>query len=320
MRDIPSAMMATGRNLSTNNGVPRPFIRRITMTSPGVQFRVGDFQCIAIQDGTYLYPTNWAFANVPTEQLKAQEIPLDHLVLPYTCLVVKTGNKTVLIDTGAGIAVNENLEKDGLEPASGHLLKHLSAEGIAREEITTVVLTHAHPDHIGGVLDNSGNVAFPNAQYVISKTEWDFWTSSPSLNNPALDDKSKEHLITTAQRTLLPLKGRIELLDGEKEIVSGVHGIPAPGHTPGHIAVVVSSSDAQLLHFADSAMDPKHLENPAWRNAFDLDHDGAATTKRRLSDRAAADNANVLAYHFPFPSVGRVTKSGNAWKFEAMKA
>src|SRR4051794_5941476 len=141
MRDIPSAMMSTGRNLSTNNGVPRPFIRRITMTSPGVQFRVGDFQCIAIQDGTYLYPTNWAFANVPTEQLKAQEIPLDHLVLPYTCLVVKTGNKTVLIDTGAGIAVNENLEKDGLEPASGHLLKHLSAEGIAREEITTVVLT-----------------------------------------------------------------------------------------------------------------------------------------------------------------------------------
>jgi hypothetical protein len=77
---------------------------------------------------------------------------------------------------------------------------------------------------------------------------------------------------------------------------------------------------AQLLHFADSAMDPKHLENPAWRNAFDLDHDDAATTKRRLIDRAAADNANVLAYHFPFPSVGRVTKSGNAWKFVAAKA
>jgi glyoxylase-like metal-dependent hydrolase (beta-lactamase superfamily II) len=290
------------------------------MISRPVQFSVGDFQCIAIQDGTYSYPTNWAFANVPTEQLKDQKIPLDRLVLPYTCLVVKTGKDTVLIDTGAGVAVNEHLEKDAFEPASGHLLKHLSAEGITREEITTVILTHAHPDHIGGVLDNNGNAAFPNARYVISKTEWDFWTSNPILNNPAFEDKIKEQLITAAQRNLFPLKGRIELLDGEKEIVAGVHGIPAPGHTPGHIAVSVSSINAELLHFADSAMDPKHLENPAWRNAFDLDHNGAATTKRRLSDRAAADNANVLAYHFPFPSVGRVTKSGNAWKFEALKA
>jgi glyoxylase-like metal-dependent hydrolase (beta-lactamase superfamily II) len=290
------------------------------MTSPRVQFSVGDFRCIAIQDGTYNYPTNFAFPNVPTEQLKQHGIPLDHLVLPYTCLVVKTGKGTVLIDTGGGLTVNESPEEDGLEPTSGHLMKHLSDEGIAREEITTVILTHAHPDHIGGVLDKDGNAAFPNAQYVISKTEWDFWTSKPILNNPALDKQTKEQLITTAVRNLLPLKGRIKLVDGEKEIVPGVNAIPAPGHTPGQNAVMVSSSNNQLLLLADSVLHPKHLENPAWRNAFDLDHDVAATTKRRLIDRAVADKANVLAYHFPFPSIGRVKQSGYGWKWEARNA
>jgi glyoxylase-like metal-dependent hydrolase (beta-lactamase superfamily II) len=211
-------------------------------------------------------------------------------------------------------------EKDGLAPTSGDLLKHLSAEGIAREEITTVVLTHAHPDHIGGVLDASGKPAFPNAQYVMSKTEWDFWTSNPDLHNLELDDGIKELLVITAQKNLLPLKGRIELLDGEKEVVPGVHVIPAPGHTPGHIALAISSSKAQLLHVADSVLHPMHLENPAWRNAFDLNQDDAATTRQRLLDRAVADNANVLAYHFPFPGIGRVIKSGNAWKWEALNA
>jgi glyoxylase-like metal-dependent hydrolase (beta-lactamase superfamily II) len=291
-----------------------------TMASTRVQFSVGDFQCIAIKDGTFPYTTNSFFANVPKEQLEDHHLPLDHLVCPYNCLVVKTGKHTLLIDTGAGIAVNKYLEKDGLAPTSGDLLKHLSAEGIAREEITTVVLTHAHPDHIGGVLDASGKPAFPNAQYVMSKTEWDFWTSDPDLHNLELADGIKELLVITAQKNLLPLKGRIELLDGEKEVVPGVHVIPAPGHTPGHIALAISSSKAQLLHVADSVLHPMHLENPAWRNAFDLNQDDAATTRQRLLDRAVADNANVLAYHFPFPGIGRVIKSGNAWKWEALNA
>jgi glyoxylase-like metal-dependent hydrolase (beta-lactamase superfamily II) len=141
--------------------------------------------------------------------------------------------RPLLIDMGAGIAVNKYLEKDGLAPTSGDLLKHLSAEGIAREEITTVVLTRAHPDHIGGVLDASGKPAFPNAQYVMSKTEWDFWTSNPDLHNLELDDGIKELLVITAQKNLLPLKGRIELLGGEMDVVPRVHVIPAPGHTPG---------------------------------------------------------------------------------------
>jgi glyoxylase-like metal-dependent hydrolase (beta-lactamase superfamily II) len=146
-----------------------------------------------------------------------------------------------------------------------------------------------------------------------------FWTSNPDLHNPRLDNHIKELLVTSAQKNLPPLKGRIELFEGEKGVAPGVHVIPAPGHTPGHIAVVISPSKEQLLHLADSVLHPMHLEHPTWRNAFDLNQDDAATTRRRLFDRAAADNANVLAYHFPFPGIGRVIKSGNAWKWEALK-
>jgi glyoxylase-like metal-dependent hydrolase (beta-lactamase superfamily II) len=107
------------------------------------------------------------------------------------------------------------------------------------------------------------------------------------------------------------------LPDDEKEIVPGVYAIPAPGHTPGHLALVVSSSKAHLLHVADAVLHPMNLEYPAWRNVFDLNEDGAATTRQRLLDRAAADDAAVVAYHFPFPGLGRVRNNGTDWRWEA---
>ena len=277
-------------------------------------FSVGDIQCIAINDGTFSYPTDWFFSNVPQEQLEGSlrdhNLSLTQVVSPYTCLVIKAGQHKVLVDTGA----------DGLAPTTGDLLKHLKAEGITPEEIMTVVLTHAHPDHIGGVLDTSGKPAFPNARYVMSRTEWDFWTSKPDLRGRGMDDHVKELLVNCALKNLPPLKLRMELLETEKEIVPGVHAIPAPGHTPGHIALVISSGKDQLLHMADTVLHPMHLEHPTWRTVFDLNQDDATTTRRRLLDRAAADKVNVLAYHFPFPGLGHVTSTGSAWRWEAANA
>jgi glyoxylase-like metal-dependent hydrolase (beta-lactamase superfamily II) len=284
------------------------------MASNRKSFSVGDIQCIAINDGTFSYPPDWFFSNVPQEQLESSlrdhNLSLTQVVSPYTCLVIKAGQHKALVDTGA----------DGLAPTTGDLLKHLKAEGITPEEITTVVLTHAHPDHIGGVLDTSGKPAFPNARYVMSKTEWDFWTSTPDLRSTRMDDHVKELLVNCALKNLPPLKACTELLEAEKEIVPGVRAIPAPGHTPGHIALVISSAKEQLLHMADTVLHPMHLEHPAWRTIFDLNQDDAATTRRRLLDRAAVDKVSVLAYHFPFPSLGHVTSTGSAWRWEAATA
>jgi glyoxylase-like metal-dependent hydrolase (beta-lactamase superfamily II) len=284
------------------------------MESNREPFSVGEIQCVAISDGTFSYPTGWFFSNVSQEQLEESlrdhDLPLNQVVSPYTCLLVNAGKERILIDTGA----------DGLAPTTGDLLKNLKAEGITPEEITTVVLTHAHPDHIGGVLDADGKPAFPNARYVMSRTEWDFWTARPNLRGTGMDDQVKELLVNCALKNLPPLKPQMELLEAEKEIAPGIHAIPAPGHTPGHIALVISSAKEQLLHMADTVLHPMHLEHPAWRTIFDLNQDDAATTRRRLLDRAAADKLSVLAYHFPFPGLGHVTSTGSAWRWEAATA
>jgi glyoxylase-like metal-dependent hydrolase (beta-lactamase superfamily II) len=281
------------------------------MASDSKGFSVGDVECVAVNDGTFSYPIGWLFSNVPPEEvestLRERQLPATHVESPYTCLLVKTGKHKVLIDTGA----------DGLAPTTGNLLKNLEAEGISPSEITHVVLTHGHPDHIGGVLGATGQPAFPNARYVMSRTEWNFWNDPSVLHDSAMDEHMKQMLVGCAQKNLPPLKGRIELLDGEKEVVPGIQAIPAPGHTPGHIALLISSSSAQLLHMSDAVLNPLHMENPTWRSIFDLDSEAAAETRRGLLDRAAAEKLNVLAYHFPFPGMGRVESKGHAWSWEA---
>jgi glyoxylase-like metal-dependent hydrolase (beta-lactamase superfamily II) len=280
------------------------------MTTATQRFSVGSIQCIAIHDGTFAYPPGWLFSNVPPEQVEASlrehNLPTAHVETPYTCLLVKTGTRKVLIDTGA----------DGLAPTTGNLLQNLQSEGIAAKDITDVVLTHGHPDHIGGVLDASGQPAFPNAQYMISKTEWDFWNDPNVLRDSAMDNHMKQMLVGCAQKNLAPLKARIGLIGGEKEIAPGIQVMPASGHTPGHMAVLIASDQAQLLHISDAVLHPLVMENPSWRNVFDLDPEDAASTRKRLLDRAAADKAEVLAYHFPGFGIGRVVSKGHAWKWE----
>jgi glyoxylase-like metal-dependent hydrolase (beta-lactamase superfamily II) len=281
----------------------------VFMASDSKRFNVGDIECVAVNDGTFSYPIGWLFSNVPTEQversLRVRRLPTTHVDTPYTCLLVKTGHHKVLIDTGA----------DGLAPTTGNLLKNLEAEGTSPKEITDVVLTHGHPDHIGGMLEPSGQPAFPNARYLMSRTEWTFWNDSSALHDAVMDHHMKQMLVGCAQKNLPPLKGQIELFDGEKEIVPGIQAIPAPGHTPGHSALLVSSSGAQLLHLSDAVLHPLHLENPGWRNVFDLDPERAANTRRELLDRAAAEKVAVLAYHFPFSGLGAAW----GWMFLTLK-
>jgi glyoxylase-like metal-dependent hydrolase (beta-lactamase superfamily II) len=281
------------------------------MQSNSKYFNVGDVECIAVTDGTFSYPTAWLFSNVAQDELdtkfRERNIPIGNVESPYTCLLIKSGKHKLLIDTGA----------DGLAPTTGNLFRNLQVEGVSPEEITEVVLTHAHPDHIGGTLDASGKPAFPNARYIMSKTEWDFWNDPSVLHDVAMDDHTRQLLVGTAQKNLPPLLQQIELLEGEQDIIPGVRAIPAPGHTPGHIAVLISSPKAQMLHIADTVLHPLNLEYPGWRNVFDLDPQGAMKTRERLFDRAVADGGRALAYHFPSSGLGTIVRHGNAFRWEA---
>lgn len=268
-------------------------------------FRIGAFECTAINDGDALYDAEDYAPNAPPEEVRRALEAHGHeprdIPSPYSGLLVRTGSNVVLIDTGAG----------DLFPAVGKLLANLRGAGIEPEEVDTVILTHGHPDHIGGNVGEDGKPVFANARHVMFRAEWDYWTDDGVLAGlaPVFGEWSRKNLA--------PLRDRVNLLDSEIEIVPGIQAIDAAGHTPGHLALGIRSGGDELLYISDAALHPIHLEHPDWHPIWDFEPSEAIANKRRLFDRAATDQSLLLAFHFPpFPSLGHVTKRGTGWQWD----
>ncbi len=284
------------------------------MNNETFPFKIGNFECIALCDGTFAYSGQTFFVNAPRERLeqalREHDIEPGEIAAPWTCLFINTGQHWVLADTGGGA---------GPVPSAGRLLPNLQAEGIEPVHIDTVILTHGHPDHIGGSTDAEGRPAFPNARYVMWKDEWEFWTSEPDLARLEVGEDLRQFILMLARKNLPPIKGQLDLLDRETEVLPGIQAIPAPGHTPGHMVLAISSGSERLLYIADAALHPVHLEQPDWYPAFDLAPDKAMATRRQLLDRASAEKALVIACHFPFPGLGHVIQKGEGWRWKPIE-
>jgi glyoxylase-like metal-dependent hydrolase (beta-lactamase superfamily II) len=282
-------------------------------------FEIGEFECVSVSDGALNYPPESFFANVTPEHveeaLRERDLPTAQIMTPYTCLFINTGEYRVLVDTGAGdLGTHAADVFPGLDHSTsvtGLLPENLRAAGIEPSGIDTVIITHAHPDHVGGTLDETGELVFPNAHYFISEEEWDFWTSDAATTKaPAL-------MVNTARQNLEPLKERLTFIGDSFEIVAGVHAIATFGHTPGHIALSVASRGEQLLHVSDTVLYPLHLEYPEWTPVFDMLPEQASTSKHRIFDLAAEEDALVFAHHFPpYPNLGYVRKQEQGWRWQ----
>jgi glyoxylase-like metal-dependent hydrolase (beta-lactamase superfamily II) len=283
------------------------------------RFRVGEFECVSVSDGGLNYPLQSLFSNVPLERveeaLRQLDLPTSQVMTPYTCLYIDTGEHRVLVDTGAGdLGAHAAQVFPGLDhstSATGLLLENLRHSGVEPSEIDTVVITHAHPDHVGGTLNETGELVFPNAHYYISGEEWDFW------NSDAATTKAPPFMVDAARRNLRPLEDRLTFIGDASEAVPGVRAIATPGHTPGHIALSIASDGERLLHISDAVLYPLHLEHPDWTPVFDMLPEQASASKRRIFDLAAEEDALIFAHHFPpYPSLGRVRKREQGWRWQ----
>jgi glyoxylase-like metal-dependent hydrolase (beta-lactamase superfamily II) len=306
---VPTSVPPTPTPTSTTEAPtlvpPTPTPRSTTAGDSHYRFTLGDYKCVCLYDGIYNYGLSEKFAGVPREEvqeaLRQHDLPTESARSPYTFLYVNTGEHQVLVDLGNGEGV----------PNAGRLDRSLEAAGIEPEEIDTVIITHAHPDHIGGTLDADDNLVFARASYYLSKEEWDFWFSESTM-----DLVPKWH-VRLARKSLEALQDRITLLEGEAEIVPGIRAIPAPGHTPGHMVVAVSSGDEQLLYIGDTATHILHLEHRDWRPSYDILPEEAIASQRQILDLATAEGALVVATHFfPFPSLGTVVQKGEGWQWQ----
>lgn len=277
------------------------------------RFKIGAIEATAISDGPLSLgePQADLFVGVSKDGfikiLSDNYLPTDKVALEQNALVLNSGDRLVLFDTGMG-------SDKSLGPDTGKLIANLKAAGIDPADIDAVVLTHAHSDHCWGLTSASGGRNFPNAQIYMSQADFDFWTDEA---NGRGNDLLKQQ-VEGGRTHLLPNRERITFIKDGSEFLPGIQAMATPGHTVGHLSYMVTSQGKSLCVAGDIAHHHAvSTANPRAPMAFDTDGRQGVTSRIRIFDMLAAQRVPLLAYHFPWPGIGYVAKQGDAYRYVA---
>jgi glyoxylase-like metal-dependent hydrolase (beta-lactamase superfamily II) len=277
--------------------------------APGFyRYKVGDIEVTAVNDGFAKRPLDGFIKNAQLDDVqKAMAeafLPADGLPISFTGLVLRQGSRLTVIDTGNG---------EFGSPTSGNWMKNFRAAGFDPSQVTDVVISHFHGDHINGLRGKDGNLVFPKAEVMVPETEWAFWMDDAKMNQAP---EGMKGAFQSVRRVFGPIAKDVKRYGWDKEVVPGLTSVNAVGHTPGHTAYMLSSGGGKLMILSDVTNHPAlFVRNPDWAAVFDMDADQARQTRHRMLDMAASERAQVAFYHAPFPATGHIAKDGNGFRF-----
>lgn len=272
------------------------------------RFKVGDFEVTALHEGVNTFPLPPTFVrNADIKEVQAvlaeNQLSTEMLSISFTTLVVNTGSKLVLLDTGFA---------DNGSATNGKTVAQLKAAGIEPKDIDTVVLSHFHGDHLQGARLKDGKLTYPNAEIMAPEAEWAFWMDDARM---AAAPDAMKGAFAGVHRVLKPNAGDVKRFQWGQEVAPGITAIEAAGHTPGHTVFVIASGNAKMMYVADITNNPAlFARNPEWRVMFDMDPEKAIASRKRILDMAATDKIRVSFYHANFPSTGFVVKEGAGYR------
>lgn len=274
------------------------------MTPPVMQS--GDYSVVAISDG-YLSASLDLLSGITCQDaaaLQQQAGISDPSAVHINCYLLRGRGRTVLIDAGAG----------GINQWGGNLQVNLARAGVQPAEIDTILLTHAHPDHIGGLLNASGEAAFPGAELVIQQREVTFWQDDANLSRAS--QRARGNFLF-ARKVFDRYRQRTRTFNAN-EVLPGISGIPLPGHTAGHSGYRIESGNESLLIWGDIVHFPSvQIAHPAVSIAFDLDPQLAAETRLKLLDQACSEQLLIAGMHLDERGFTRIERRGNRWRMSA---